>query len=68
MLQCWNIILLTVKFLDVAKFITLMARPQVEDGGDDLQIWKVAVNILTKQSRTADFSLGVGHEDNNSSP
>jgi hypothetical protein len=31
-----------------------MARPQVADGGDALQIWRVAVNILNKQSRTAD--------------
>jgi hypothetical protein len=31
---------------------------------NDLQIWKIAANILNKQSRTADkgwsFSLGVG--------
>jgi hypothetical protein len=31
-----------------------MSRPQVADGGDGLQIWRVAVNILNKQSRTAD--------------
>jgi hypothetical protein len=37
-----------------------MARPQVADGGDDLQIWKVAVNILTKQWRTADLAWGLG--------
>jgi hypothetical protein len=43
-----------------------MARPQVVDGGDGLQIWRVAANILTKQSRTADkggppaWGLGVG--------
>jgi hypothetical protein len=30
-----------------------MARPQVEEGGDALQVWRVAVNILKKQSRTA---------------
>jgi hypothetical protein len=29
------------------------ARPQVADGGDGLQIWRVAANILNKQSRTA---------------
>jgi hypothetical protein len=28
-----------------------MARPQVADGGDGLQIWEVAANILNKQSR-----------------
>jgi hypothetical protein len=27
-----------------------MARPQVADGGDGLQIWRVAANILNKQS------------------
>jgi hypothetical protein len=31
-----------------------MARPQVADGGEGLQIWRVAANILDKQSRTAD--------------
>jgi hypothetical protein len=31
-----------------------MVRPQVVDGGDGLQIWRAAVNILNKQSRTAD--------------
>jgi hypothetical protein len=30
-----------------------MARSQVADG-DDLQIWRVAANILKKQSRTSD--------------
>jgi hypothetical protein len=32
-----------------------MARPQVADGADDLQIWRVAANILNKQSQTADM-------------
>jgi len=32
----------------------VMARPRVADGGDGLQIWTVAANILNKQSRTAD--------------
>jgi hypothetical protein len=49
-----------------------MVRPRVADGGDGLKIWRVAANILNKQSRTADkgwsFSLGVGREANNSSP
>jgi hypothetical protein len=31
-----------------------MARPQVADSGDGLQIWRVAANILNKQSWTAD--------------
>ena len=30
-----------------------MARPQVADRGDGLQKWRVATNILNKQSRTA---------------
>jgi hypothetical protein len=30
-----------------------MARPQVADGGDGLQIWRLPANILNKQSRTA---------------
>jgi hypothetical protein len=41
-----------------------MARPQVADVGDALQFWRVAANILNKQSRTADkrcfSSLGLG--------
>jgi hypothetical protein len=31
-----------------------MARSQVADGGDGLQIWKVAAKILNKHSRIAD--------------
>jgi hypothetical protein len=49
-----------------------MARPQVAYGGNTLQVWRVAANILNKQSRTADkewpTSLGVGRGANNSSP
>jgi len=30
-----------------------MANPQVADGKDDLQIWRLAVNILNKQFWTA---------------
>jgi hypothetical protein len=44
-------------------------RPQVADGGEGLQIWRVAANILNKQSQTADkgwsSSLGVGRGANN---
>jgi hypothetical protein len=49
-----------------------MACPQVVDGGQGLQVWRVAANILNKQSRTADkgwpSSLGVGRGANNSPP
>jgi hypothetical protein len=31
-----------------------MARPWVADGGNGLQIWRVAENILKKQLRAAD--------------
>jgi hypothetical protein len=31
-----------------------MAHPQIADGGDGLHIWRVAANILNKQSWTAD--------------
>jgi hypothetical protein len=48
------------------------ARPQIADGGEGLQIWRVAANMLNKQSRTADkgwhSSLGVGRGANNSPP
>jgi hypothetical protein len=43
-----------------------MARPHVADGGDVLQILRVASKILNKHSRTADkgwpYILGVGSE------
>jgi hypothetical protein len=46
-----------------------MAHPQVADGGDSLRIWRVAENILNKQSRTADggwsSSFGVGRVASN---
>jgi hypothetical protein len=49
-----------------------MARPQVADGEDGLQICRLTANILNKQSRTADkgwpSSLGVERGTNNSSP
>jgi len=32
-----------------------MTRPRVTDGGDGLQIWRVAANVSNKQSRTADM-------------
>jgi hypothetical protein len=49
-----------------------MARPQVADGEEGLQIWRVTVNVLNKQSWAADkgwtSSLGVGRGANNASP
>jgi hypothetical protein len=46
-----------------------MARPQVANVGDGLQIWRVAANMLNKQSRTAEkgwsSSLWFGHGSNN---
>jgi hypothetical protein len=49
-----------------------LVHPWVSDGGDGFQIWKVAVSILNKQSRTADkswsSSLEVGHGADKSSP
>jgi hypothetical protein len=42
------------------------ARPRVEDGGDDLQIWRTAAKIFNKQSRqptrggSAAWELGEG--------
>jgi hypothetical protein len=47
-------------------------HPRVADRGDGLQIWRVAANILNKQSRTAESgwssSLGVGRGANNTPP
>jgi hypothetical protein len=49
-----------------------MAHTQAADAGDGLQIWRVAANILNKQSQTTDegwpSSLGVWRGVNNSSP
>jgi hypothetical protein len=46
-----------------------VARPQVADRGDGLQIWRVAANILNKQWWTANrgwpCSLGDGQGANN---
>jgi len=48
-----------------------MARPQVADEGESLQIWRETMNELNERSQTADkernFSLGVGQGANNSS-
>jgi len=48
-----------------------VARPQVADGGEGLQIWRVATNVLNKQPRTADkgwfSSLGGEGRANNPS-
>jgi hypothetical protein len=48
-----------------------MAHPQVADGGDALQIWRVAASILNKESQTAykgwSSNLGFVHGANNSS-
>jgi hypothetical protein len=47
-----------------------MARPQIAGGQDGLQVWRVAANILNKQSQSTkngqSSSLGVGHGPNNS--
>jgi hypothetical protein len=49
-----------------------MAGPRVADKRDGLQIWRVAANILNKQSRTAESgwssSLVVGRRSNNPTP
>jgi len=37
-----------------------MAQPQIADGRDGLRIWRVTVNILNKQSRTADKGWSSG--------
>jgi hypothetical protein len=48
-----------------------MACPQVAVRGDGFQIWRVAVNVISKQSQTADkrwfSSLEVGCRANNTS-
>jgi hypothetical protein len=45
------------------------ARPQVAGGGDGLQIWRLAANMLNKKSRMANTgwssSLWDGWGDNN---
>jgi hypothetical protein len=49
----------------------VMARLRVTVGGDGFQIWRVAVNIVNKQSRTANAwssSLGIRRGRANNSP
>jgi hypothetical protein len=49
-----------------------MARPRDADGGDGLQMWRIAAKILNKQALTAEKGcsrcLGAGRVANNSSP
>ncbi|KAJ4442627.1 hypothetical protein ANN_04216 [Periplaneta americana] len=56
----------------VGRYQHCMACAQVADRGDGIQIWRVAANILNKQSWTADegwsSNLGVGRRANNRSP
>jgi hypothetical protein len=78
---CFIFVSMKIYFIDLITFFIMcvwapchhgIARRQVADGGDGLQIWRVAANILNKQSRTADnersSSLGFGRGTNNSSP
>jgi hypothetical protein len=37
-----------------------MARPQVPVGGDGLQLWRIAANMINKQSRKADMGWPPG--------
>jgi len=52
--------------------VTAAWRPRALDGGDDRQVRKVAANILTKRSQTADkgwsFGLVVGRGPKRCSP
>jgi len=54
----------------VGPFHHSMVHSGVADGGDGLQIWRVAVNIFNKQSLAVDkgcpSSFGVGRGANNS--
>jgi hypothetical protein len=54
-------LLATCKHLPRGKWVHChhgMARPRVADRGYGLQIWRVAANILNRQSRTAYSKLG----------
>jgi hypothetical protein len=46
-------VLLYVLFVEWVPCYHGMARHQIADGGDGLQIWRVAANILNKLSRIA---------------
>ena len=47
-----------------------MASPQFADGGEDFRVWRVAGNVLNKQSRTADnvWSSTLGTGGGNANP
>jgi hypothetical protein len=53
-------------------WVPVTTHPWVADGGDSLQTWRMAANILNKQLWTADkewsSGLGVGQGANISSP
>lgn len=61
--ESWVLSSLASTYLFIALLIALlsrapchngMERPQIEDGGEGLQICEVSMNILNKQSQNAD--------------
>jgi hypothetical protein len=53
-IQCHLMIFVGMLSESLSPFHHGMARPQVTNGGDGLQIWKAAANTLNKQQQTAD--------------
>jgi hypothetical protein len=53
----------------VGKLVPLMALPELADGRDDMQMWRVPLNVLNEKSGTSEkswsSSLGTGTEDSN---
>jgi hypothetical protein len=47
--------------------LVIMVHTQIGNGGEGLQIWRVAVNKLNQQPQTPSI-LDVGQENNDSSP
>jgi len=45
-----------------------MARPQVADGGDGVQMWRVDVNILNKRTAAKGWASRLGAGLDNSLP
>jgi len=55
-----------VRLSEAFHILQCYVRPRVKDGGDGLQIWRVAANILNNQSRTVDKGLISPHWESSS--
>lgn len=50
----YNFLYISITSTAKCPFATTMGSPKAASGGDSLQAWRVAANVLHKQSRTVD--------------